>query len=115
MVDSKATIGVEFCSKSVSINNTVIKAQVWDTAGQERYRSITSSYYRGSNGAVIVYDVTNRESFECVARWFKELKEFGGMDDEDLVVLVVGNKNDLKLQRQVSIEDGKAYCMDLGV
>ena len=74
--DSKSTIGVEFATKTVQIeDNKLVKAQIWDTAGQERYRSIASSYYRGAVGALLVYDVTNRNSFNHVPMWLKEVKE----------------------------------------
>ena len=73
--DSKSTIGVEFATKTVQIDdNKLVKAQIWDTAGQERYRSIASSYYRGAVGALLVYDVTDRNSFNHVPMWLKEVE-----------------------------------------
>ncbi|CAI0428047.1 unnamed protein product [Linum tenue] len=74
-VDSKATIGVEFQTKTLDIDHKTVKAQVWDTAGQERYRAVTSAYYRGALGALLVYDITKRESFDHMARWLSELRE----------------------------------------
>jgi Ras-related protein Rab-11A len=74
-LESKSTIGVEFATRSVSIEGKTIKAQIWDTAGQERYRAITSAYYRGAVGALVVYDITKDVSFENVEKWLTELKE----------------------------------------
>jgi small GTP-binding protein len=80
----------------------VIKAQIWDTAGQERYRAITNAYYRGAVGALLVYDVTNMQSFQHVSDWLRELKQFA---DANIVILLVGNKTDLKDKREVKKED----------
>ncbi|CBI20177.3 unnamed protein product, partial [Vitis vinifera] len=71
---SKSTIGVEFATRTLNVDGKVIKAQIWDTAGQERYRAITSAYYRGAVGALLVYDVTRHATFENVDRWLKELR-----------------------------------------
>ena len=102
-LESKTTIGVEFATKNVRIDNQVIKAQVWDTAGQERYRAITSAYYRGAYGALLVYDITKQNSFENVERWLQELREHA---DSNIVVMLVGNKVYLVNLRAVSREDG---------
>ncbi len=80
----------------------MIKAQIWDTAGQERYRAITNAYYRGAVGALLVYDVTNMQSFQHVSDWLRELKQFA---DANIVILLVGNKTDLKDKREVKKED----------
>ena len=106
-LDSKATVGVEFSSKCVKIGNTVIKAQIWDTAGQERYRSITSAYYRGAVGALMVYDITSRSSFENVEGWLSELRQHS---EGDMVVILIGNKCDLANQRCISTEEAIAYA-----
>ena len=103
--DSKATIGVEFAQKSKTIDSKVVKAQVWDTAGQERYRAMTSAYYRGALGALVVYDVSKRHTFENLVRWIAELKQCA---DPKTVVLVVGNKTDLP--RAVKSAEGKAFA-----
>ncbi|KAF2610822.1 hypothetical protein F2Q70_00008222 [Brassica cretica] len=71
---SKATIGVEFQTQSMEIEGKDVKAQIWDTAGQERFRAVTSAYYRGAVGALVVYDISRRSTFESVARWLDELK-----------------------------------------
>ncbi|KAL8131878.1 ras-related protein Rab11D-like [Apium graveolens] len=103
-LESKSTIGVEFATKSLDFDSKVIKAQIWDTAGQERYRAITSAYYRGAVGALLVYDVTRRISFENVERWLKELRDH---TDQNIVVMLVGNKSDLRHLVAVSTEDAK--------
>ena len=72
-INTKATIGVEFQTQSLKVEGKRIKAQIWDTAGQERFRAVTSAYYRGAVGALIVYDITRRHTFECVRRWLDEL------------------------------------------
>ncbi|CAI0461268.1 unnamed protein product [Linum tenue] len=105
-LESKSTIGVEFATKSLTIDGKVIKAQIWDTAGQERYRAITSAYYRGAVGALLVYDVTRHSTFENAARWLKELKEH---TDPNIVVMLIGNKSDLRHLVAVQTEDAKAF------
>ena len=91
--DSKTTIGVEFATKSIKIKNKTVKAQIWDTAGQERYRAITSAYYKGANGAMVLYDITSSISFTSVDRWMKELRD---NTDPNLVIMLIGNKSDLQ-------------------
>ncbi|RNA24431.1 ras-related Rab-11A [Brachionus plicatilis] len=104
---STSTIGVEFSTRTVQIQNKKIKAQVWDTAGQERFRSITSAFYRGAVAALLVYDITKRESFENVDKWYKELRQNG---EKDMVVILVGNKCDLKHLRAVSQEEATSFA-----
>lgn len=106
-LDSKSTIGVEFATRTIGVEDKVIKAQIWDTAGQERYRAITSAYYRGAVGALLVYDVTRHVTFENVERWLKELRDHTG---ENTVIMLVGNKADLRHLRAVSVEDGHAFA-----
>ncbi|KAH9316640.1 hypothetical protein KI387_025267 [Taxus chinensis] len=103
-LDSKSTIGVEFATRSIQVDDKLIKAQIWDTAGQERYRAITSAYYRGAVGALLVYDVTRHVTFENVERWLKELREHS---DSNIVVMLVGNKSDLRHLRAVTPEEGQ--------
>jgi len=105
-LESKSTIGVEFATKSLNIDGKVIKAQIWDTAGQERYRAITSAYYRGAVGALLVYDVTRHTTFENIARWLKELREH---TDPNIVVMLLGNKSDLRHLVAVPTEYGKSF------
>ncbi|CAL0326505.1 unnamed protein product [Lupinus luteus] len=106
-LESKSTIGVEFATRTLNVDSKVIKAQIWDTAGQERYRAITSAYYRGAVGALLVYDVTRHATFENVDRWLKELRNH---TDANIVVMLVGNKSDLRHLVAVSTEDGKSYA-----
>ena len=96
--DSKATVGVEFGTKSVEIEGKKIKVQIWDTAGEERYKSITSTYYKGAKGAFIVYDITRKITFESIDKWIGDLKNNG---DENIIIYLVGNKNDLNDKREV--------------
>ncbi|EFJ14825.1 rab family GTPase [Selaginella moellendorffii] len=103
-LESKATIGVEFQTRTMVVDHKTIKAQIWDTAGQERYRAITSAYYRGAVGALVVYDITKRPTFEHVTRWLEELKVHA---DNNIVVMLVGNKSDLGNLRAVSVEEAK--------
>ncbi|KAG4938026.1 hypothetical protein AAZX31_16G020300 [Glycine max] len=110
--DSKSTIGVEFQTRTVTINAKVIKAQIWDTAGQERYRAVTSAYYRGALGAMLVYDITKRQSFDHVARWVEELRAHA---DSSIVIMLVGNKADLVDQRMVPTEDAVEFAEDQGL
>ena len=111
-LDSKSTIGVEFATRSIQHDGKIIKAQIWDTAGQERYRAITSAYYRGAVGALVVYDITKDVSFENVEKWLAELKENA---TADITMMLVGNKTDLANQRLVSTEQGKAYAESRGI
>ena len=104
---SKSTIGVEFATKSIQTDNRVIKAQIWDTAGQERYRAITSAYYRGAVGALLVYDISKRLTYDNVSRWLKELRDHA---DSNIVVMLVGNKKDLRHMRQVNTDEAKEFC-----
>mmetsp|Transcript_7836 Transcript_7836/g.23667 ORF Transcript_7836/g.23667 Transcript_7836/m.23667 type:complete len:209 (+) Transcript_7836:244-870(+) len=105
--DSRTTIGVEFATSIIKIDGKSIKAQIWDTAGQERYRAITKAYYRGAYGALILYDISKRATFESVERWLAELKE---NSDTNMVIMLVGNKCDLGHSRAVSTEEGAAFA-----
>lgn len=89
-----------------------MKAQIWDTAGQERYRAITSAYYRGALGAILAYDVTKPTSFENVSRWLKELRDHA---DSNIVIMLVGNKTDLKHLRAVATEDAQTFAEKEGL
>ncbi|CAA2989429.1 ras-related RABA1f [Olea europaea subsp. europaea] len=106
-LESKSTIGVEFATRSIHVEDKIVKAQIWDTAGQERYRAITSAYYRGAVGALLVYDVTRHVTFENVERWLKELRDH---TDQNIVIMLVGNKVDLRHLRAVSTEDGTSFA-----
>ena len=106
-LESKSTIGVEFATRTVSMEGKTIKAQIWDTAGQERYRAITSAYYRGAVGALLVYDISKKLTFENVERWLKELRTHA---DPSIVVMLVGNKCDLKHLQAVLTDDAKSFA-----
>lgn len=106
-LESKSTIGVEFATKSIQVDGKIIKAQVWDTAGQERYRAITSAYYRGAVGALLVYDIAKHVTYENVERWLKELRDHA---DQNIVIMLVGNKSDLRHLRAVPVEEAKAFA-----
>lgn len=101
----------EFCY-FVQVEGRTVKAQIWDTAGQERYRAITSAYYRGALGALLVYDVTKPTTFENVSRWLKELRDHA---DSNIVIMLIGNKTDLKHLRAVATEDAQGYAEKEGL
>ena len=108
-LDSKSTIGVEFATRSISVDGKTIKAQIWDTAGQERYRAITSAYYRGAVGALLVYDISKHPTYENVVRWLKELRDHA---DANIVIMLVGNKSDLRHLRAVPTEEAKQFASE---
>lgn len=123
--ESKSTIGVEFATRTLKIEDKTVKAQIWDTAGQERYRAITSaylwisfgtltyppsflhSYYRGAVGALLVYDITKKQTFDNAERWLNELREHA---DQEIVILLVGNKSDLRHIRAVTTEEAREFA-----
>ncbi|KAG9128920.1 hypothetical protein Leryth_009666 [Lithospermum erythrorhizon] len=109
---SKATIGVEFQTQSVEINGKEVKAQIWDTAGQERFRAVTCAYYRGAFGALVVYDITRRDTFESATKWLDELRTHS---DTTVAMMLVGNKCDLENIRAVSIDEGKSLAEQEGL
>ena len=100
--DIRSTIGVEFGVKYLKVDNIQLKIQIWDTAGMERYRALTSSYYKGAKGVIVVYDVCRKKSFENVDRW---ISDFKSKAEEDAVILLIGNKSDLINQREVNTEE----------
>lgn len=104
---SLTTIGVEFAQRNIDFHGKTVKAQIWDTAGQERYRAITKAYYRGANGALLVYDITKPYTFENVDHWLKELREHA---KTEILVMLVGNKSDLEHLRTVKTAEGKAFA-----
>uniref|UniRef100_A0A8C6TNE0 small monomeric GTPase n=1 Tax=Neogobius melanostomus TaxID=47308 RepID=A0A8C6TNE0_9GOBI len=105
-LESKSTIGVEFATRSIQVDGKMIKAQIWDTAGQERYRAITSAYYRGAVGALLVYDIAKHLTYENVERWLKELRDHA---DNNIVIMLVGNKSDLRHLRAVPTDEARAF------
>uniref|UniRef100_A0A1I8G1M9 FSH1 domain-containing protein n=1 Tax=Macrostomum lignano TaxID=282301 RepID=A0A1I8G1M9_9PLAT len=108
----QATIGIDFLSKTMYLEDRTIRLQLWDTAGQERFRSLIPSYIRDSSVAVVVYDITNVTSFQQTARWIDDVRAERG---SDVVVMLVGNKTDLADKRQVTLEDGERRSKELGV
>ncbi|KAF8093967.1 hypothetical protein N665_0373s0024 [Sinapis alba] len=110
--NSKATIGVEFQTQSIIIDGKEVKAQIWDTAGQERFRAVTSAYYRGAVGALVVYDITRSSTFENVTRWLDELNTHS---DTTVAKMLIGNKCDLESIRAVSVEEGKGLAESQGL
>lgn len=110
-----STIGVDFRVKTINMNENIlipVKLQIWDTSGQERFKTITSSYYRGSHGIIVVYDITDRESFNDVNRWISELKKI--VSDKSVLILV-GSKKDLSYKRVISYEEGQKFADSYGI
>eukprot|EP01099_Mayorella_cantabrigiensis_P003863 TRINITY_DN2902_c0_g1_i1.p1 TRINITY_DN2902_c0_g1~~TRINITY_DN2902_c0_g1_i1.p1 ORF type:complete len:227 (-),score=55.95 TRINITY_DN2902_c0_g1_i1:59-703(-) len=105
--ETKSTIGVEFATKSIKTDGKVIKAQIWDTAGQERYRAITTAYYRGAVGALLVYDISKKDTFRNIERWLTELRSNAS---ENIVVMLVGNKSDLAHLREVEVDSASDFA-----
>lgn len=105
-----STIGVDFKIKSIELDGKHIKLQLWDTAGQERFRTITSSYYRGAHGIIIVFDLTDLESFENIQQWLLEINKYSY---KNICKILVGNKSDLINKRIVN--EGKSYADSLNI
>ena len=103
------TIGVEFGSKIIEVGGQSVKLQIWDTAGQERFRAVTQSYYRGAAGALLVYDVTSRDSFNNVSTWLNNAR---ALANPDISIVLVGNKLDLTQEREVNYMEASQFCQD---
>ncbi|XP_077245262.1 ras-related protein RABB1c-like isoform X2 [Tasmannia lanceolata] len=106
------TIGVEFGARMITIDNKPIKLQIWDTAGQESFRSITRSYYRGAAGALLVYDITRRETFNHLASWLEDARQHA---NANMTIMLIGNKCDLAHRRAVSTEEGEQFAKEHGL
>ena len=106
------TIGVEFGARMINVEDKKVKLQIWDTAGQESFRSITRSYYRGAAGALLVYDITRRDTFKHLSRW---LEEANSHSLNNMVIMLIGNKSDLEHRRAVSYEEGKQFAEENGL
>ena len=106
----KSTVGVELGIKFIKVKGTNTKIQIWDTAGQERYRAITSSYYKGSHGCFIVYDITNEITFNNVEKWYEHVQREAG---QDISIILVGNKCDKENERKISKEQGQEKAKNL--
>lgn len=107
-----STIGVDFKIRTIEQDGKYIKLQIWDTAGQERFRTITSSYYRGAHGIMIVYDVTDPESFTNIKQWLTEISRYGS---ENVTKLLIGNKCDQETKRIISTQSGKELAESLNI
>ena len=107
------TISVELCTKIITLRNgTQMKAQIWDTAGQEKYQSLSSNYFKRSQGILIVFDITNKNSFNDVKNWVKMIRD---VTNEKCILYLVGNKKDLEDKRQVSVEAAKKFSKENGI
>uniref|UniRef100_A0A183T321 Ras-related protein Rab-14 n=1 Tax=Schistocephalus solidus TaxID=70667 RepID=A0A183T321_SCHSO len=105
--DCPHTIGVEFGTRIIELNDQKVKLQIWDTAGQERFRAVTRSYYRGAAGTLLVYDVTRRSTFNHIQIWLSDARR---LTSANTVIMLIGNKSDLEDQRDVSYEEAKALA-----
>ncbi|OAJ43988.1 GTP-binding protein ryh1, variant [Batrachochytrium dendrobatidis JEL423] len=108
----QATIGIDFLSKTMYLEDRTTRLQLWDTAGQERFRSLIPSYIRDSSVAVVVYDITNRNSFVNTSKWVDDVRAERG---NDVIVVLVGNKTDLSDERQVSTDEGEKKAKEFNV
>ncbi|KAM4689158.1 ras-related protein Rab-10-like [Discoglossus pictus] len=107
-----STVGIDFKMKTLHINNSTIKLQIWDTAGQERFHTLSVSYFRGAQGFVLVYDITNPDSFKNTAMWMRDIRMKAG---EDVEVVLLGNKCDKEDERVVSKEKGEKLAWEFGI
>lgn len=108
----QATIGIDFLSKTMYLDDRTVRLQLWDTAGQERFRSLIPSYIRDSSVAVVVYDITNRTSFMNTSKWVDDVR---GERGNDVIIVLVGNKTDLNDKRQVTTEEGEKKAREYRV
>ncbi|CAM6103199.1 unnamed protein product [Calypogeia fissa] len=104
----ESTVGAAFVTQTLAVNETTVKFEIWDTAGQERYHSLAPMYYRGAAAAIVVYDMTNPDSFIRAKKWVNELQRQGS--NPNLVIALAGNKADLSRRRKVQPEEGQAYA-----
>ncbi|GLD58327.1 ras-related protein Rab-4A [Lates japonicus] len=107
--ESNHTIGVEFGSKIISVVNKMVKLQIWDTAGQERFRSVTRSYYRGAAGALLVYDITSRETYNALTTWLSDARMLAS---QNIVIILCGNKKDLDTDREVTFLEASRFAQE---
>ncbi|OXA64593.1 ras-related protein Rab-10 [Folsomia candida] len=107
-----STIGIDFKIKTIELKGKKIKLQIWDTAGQERFHTITTSYYRGAMGIMLVYDITNSKSFENIAKWLRNIDEHA---NEDVEKMILGNKCDMDENRQVPKDRGEVIAREHGI
>ena len=107
--DQTSTIGASFMTKRMFLDDWKVKLQIWDTAGQERFRSMTPMYYRGANGAILMYDITKPDSFDAVKDWVRELNA----NTDDIVIAICGNKKDLENKRAVPFEKADEFAKSI--
>ncbi|KAK3586148.1 hypothetical protein CHS0354_033272 [Potamilus streckersoni] len=107
-----STVGIDFRNKVVDVDGTKVKLQIWDTAGQERFRSVTHAYYRDAHALLLLYDVTNKNSFDNIRAWLAEINEYA---QEDVVIMLLGNKADMTAERVIRKEEGEKLAKDHNV
>ena len=112
MADCPHTIGVEFGTRIIEVNGQKIKLQIWDTAGQERFRAVTRSYYRGAAGALMVYDITRRSTYNHLSSWLTDARN---LTNPNTVIYLIGNKCDLESQRDVTFDEAKLFAEENGL
>ena len=105
-----STIGIDFKTKYIKMDNYSVKVLIWDTAGQEKFQNIAKTYYKGANGVMLIYDISNRKTFQRINFWIKELKENNKIDE--LFIYLIGNKKDLEDKREISFEEGEKYAKE---
>ena len=108
----ESTIGAAFLTQTVVLDDTTVKFEIWDTAGQERYHSLAPMYYRGAQAAIVVYDITNADTFARAKSWVRELQK---QARADIVIALAGNKSDLGSRRTVEYEEANAYAEENGL
>ncbi|XP_061098484.1 ras-related protein Rab-8A-like isoform X1 [Conger conger] len=107
-----STIGIDFKIRTIELDGKKIKLQIWDTAGQERFRTITTAYYRGAMGIMLVYDITSQKSFDNIKNWIRNIEEHASADVEKMIL---GNKCDVNDKRQVSKDRGEELALEYGI
>jgi len=112
MADSPHTIGVEFGTRIIEVMGKKVKLQIWDTAGQERFRAVTRSYYRGAAGALLVYDITRRSTYNHLTSWLTDARN---LTNPNTVIMLIGNKKDLEDKRDVTFEEARAFAEENGL
>ncbi|XP_067621351.1 ras-related protein Rab-14 [Eurosta solidaginis] len=112
MANCPHTIGVEFGTRIIEVDDKKIKLQIWDTAGQERFRAVTRSYYRGAAGALMVYDITRRSTYNHLSSWLTDTRN---LTNPNTVIFLIGNKSDLESTREVTYEEAKEFADENGL
>ena len=108
-----ATIGIDFKTKNITIKNKEIKLKIWDTAGQERFRNITNQYYKGADGIVLIFDITDQNTFDKIQDWMNQINS--NTQTNEIGLVLIGNKKDLENSRIVTYKDGEALGKELGI